>query len=123
MRWPSRSAVCRVACRSTTEDDLRRAFEKFGRLEDVRVTYEPSGRPRGFAFVTFMERVRPYRAPARTYLCRTSPRRAPRFCSPAETPARCAPRAACALCAGGLTEGQSGAERDGYAGPPHACGP
>jgi RNA recognition motif-containing protein len=36
----------------TTESDLRGAFERFGRVSDVRlITDRVSGRPRGFAFV------------------------------------------------------------------------
>jgi len=38
----------------TTEDELREAFGQFGNLTDVYIAMDRmSGRPRGFAFVTF----------------------------------------------------------------------
>lgn len=38
----------------TTEDELREAFSQFGTLTDVYIAMDRmSGRPRGFAFVTF----------------------------------------------------------------------
>src|SRR6185312_3911492 len=38
----------------TTEDDLRQAFGQFGSVTDVYVANDrETGRPRGFAFVTF----------------------------------------------------------------------
>jgi RNA recognition motif-containing protein len=39
---------------NTTEDALRAAFEQFGTLTDVYIANDrETGRPRGFAFVTF----------------------------------------------------------------------
>ena len=39
---------------NTTEDALRAAFEPFGSLTDVYIAHDrETGRPRGFAFVTF----------------------------------------------------------------------
>lgn len=39
---------------NTTEADLRRAFEPFGSVTDVYIANDrETGRPRGFAFVTF----------------------------------------------------------------------
>jgi RNA recognition motif-containing protein len=38
----------------TTESDLRSAFEQFGTVTDIHVASDrETGRPRGFAFVTF----------------------------------------------------------------------
>lgn len=41
---------------NTTEDGLRKAFEKYGHLEDaVIITDRDTGRSRGFGFVTFSD--------------------------------------------------------------------
>lgn len=41
---------------NTNDDELRRAFEGFGELEDVKVISDrDTGRSRGFGFVTFMD--------------------------------------------------------------------
>ena len=38
------------------DEELRRAFEKFGNIKEIAIpTDRDSGRPRGFAFITFEE--------------------------------------------------------------------
>jgi len=50
-----------------TEESIRKLFEKYGRVEDVRVELDPeSGKSRGFAFVEMSSDADAERATART---------------------------------------------------------
>jgi len=38
---------------NTTEDSIRKAFSKFGKVTNLKLPYNPQGQPKGFAFVEF----------------------------------------------------------------------
>lgn len=50
---PPLSRLFIVCSKSTTQDDFRSAFEKFGTIEDIRILKDREGESKGVAYIKF----------------------------------------------------------------------